>query len=134
MTQKSELRLVPMTAALVPEVALLEQICFSDPWSQAALRAELEEPTSAWLVAVEGKRPVGYIGLRVVQDEGEIVNLAVSPAWRKKGVAAALLEVLAEFGRQLTSVPELRAGEPQYPVARAVGEKLAGDYVARVCV
>ena len=97
MTQKSELRLVPMTAALVPEIALLEQICFTDPWSQAALRAELEEPTSAWLVAVEGKRPVGYIGLRVVQDEGEIVNLAVSPAWRKKGVAAALLDTVLDF-------------------------------------
>ena len=97
MTQKSELRLVPMTAALVGEVALLEQICFSDPWSREALAAELNEPTSAWLVAVEGKRPVGYIGLRIVEDEGEIVNLAVSPGWRKKGVGAALLGTVLDF-------------------------------------
>ena len=97
MTQKSALRLVPMTAALVGEVALLEQICFSDPWSREALAAELNEPTSAWLVAVEGKRPVGYIGLRIVEDEGEIVNLAVSPGWRKKGVGAALLGTVLDF-------------------------------------
>jgi ribosomal-protein-alanine N-acetyltransferase len=97
MTQKSELRLVPMTAALVKEVALLEQICFTDPWSQSALRAELEEPTSAWLVALEDKRPVGYIGLRVMRDEGEIVNLAVSPGRRKTGVASALLSTVLDF-------------------------------------
>jgi len=97
MTQKSELRLVPMTPALVGEVALLEQICFSDPWSRQALAAELEEPAAAWLVALDGKRPVGYIGLHIAADEGEIVNLAVSPGWRKKGVGAALLGTVLDF-------------------------------------
>ena len=97
MTQKSELRLVPMTPALVGEVALLEQICFSDPWSRQALAAELEEPVAAWLVALDGKRPVGYIGLHIAADEGEIVNLAVSPGWRKKGVGAALLGTVLAF-------------------------------------
>lgn len=97
MTQKSELRLVPMTGALVEEVARLEQICFADPWSLSSLRAELSEPTSAWLVALEDKRPVGYIGMRVVADEGEIVNLAVSPGRRHTGVASALLGTVLDF-------------------------------------
>ena len=52
-----------------------------------------------FLVAVAGKQIVGFLVWRLVApDEGEILNLAVVPEWRRKGVARELLNgALAGF-------------------------------------
>ena len=42
--------LIPMTLAHTAQVAELEGLCFSDPWSQASVAGELENPLSLWLV------------------------------------------------------------------------------------
>ena len=84
-----------MTNASLPQVAQLETVCFSDPWSEESLRSELENETATWLVAVlEDDTIVGYGGLHVLFDEGEIMNIAVSPAYRRAGIGAALLTAL----------------------------------------
>ena len=50
----------------VAQIAELEKICFSDPWSEASIASELSNPLSCWLVAVEGERLAGYIGSQTV--------------------------------------------------------------------
>ena len=55
-------KIVPMEACHVPQIAALEEICFSDPWNEASVRSELENPLSLWLAAVEEDRVLGYIG------------------------------------------------------------------------
>ena len=42
-----------MTAAHVAQVAALEKVCFSDPWSQKSVASELENPLALWLVAMD---------------------------------------------------------------------------------
>ena len=81
----------PMTRGWVPQVAALEPLCFSTPWSEAGVAAELENPVSRWYVAVEDGQVRGYIGTHQVLDEGEIMNLATDPAQRRRGIARALL-------------------------------------------
>ena len=49
-----------MTAAEVPQVAELEKLCFSLPWSEKSVAGELDNPLSVWLVAM-GK-PCGLCG------------------------------------------------------------------------
>lgn len=92
------IRIVPMTADHLEEVAELERICFSAPWSRAMLAEELENDCSAFLVALdEAGAVVGYAGVQVVLDEGYITNVAVRPEYRKQGIASKLLQVFLDF-------------------------------------
>ena len=93
-------RIVPMTADHLDEVAELERICFSTPWSRNMLAEELDNYLSAFLVALDDNDKVaGYAGLQAVLDEGYITNVAVRPDCRKQGVASKLLQVFLDFAQ-----------------------------------
>ena len=97
---KMNVRIVPMTADHLDQVAELERICFSTPWSRNMLAEELDNMLSAFLVALDDSgRVVGYAGLQVILDEGYITNIAVRPECRRRGVAAKLLQVFLDFGQ-----------------------------------
>ena len=91
-----------MQQSHIAAVAALEQACFSDPWSEAALAEELTNPHAVFCVAVEGDTLLGYVGMHHLVDEGFITNVAVSPDARRRGVARALLAHLADYGRAHT--------------------------------
>ena len=92
--------IVPMTYDHVPQVAEIERMCFSDPWSERMLREHLDNQCAAALVALgEDGTVLGYAGLLVVLDEGYITNVAVRPAYRRQGIAADLLTVFDRFAR-----------------------------------
>ena len=56
--------ILPMQARHVPQIAALERLCFSDPWNEAAVGGELENPLSLWLVAEQNGAVLGYVGSR----------------------------------------------------------------------
>ncbi|WP_295581795.1 ribosomal protein S18-alanine N-acetyltransferase [uncultured Oscillibacter sp.] len=100
MDTRMPVRIVPMNADHLDEVAALERICFSTPWSRNMLAEELDNALSAFLVALDaGDRVVGYAGLQVVLDEGYITNIAVLPECRRQGVAGKLLQVFLDFAQ-----------------------------------
>lgn len=100
MRQQMHVRVVPMTADHLDEVAELERICFPDPWSRNMLAEELDNALSAFLVALDDEgRVAGYAGLQVVLDEGTITNVAVRPEYRRQGVAHQLLQVFLNFAQ-----------------------------------
>lgn len=100
MRQQMHVRIVPMTADHLDEVAELERICFPDPWSRNMLAGELDNALSAFLVALDDTgRVAGYAGLQVVLDEGTITNIAVRPEYRRQGVAHQLLAVFMNFAQ-----------------------------------
>ena len=69
-------RIVPMTADHLDEVAELERLCFSVPWSRNMLAEELENQCAAFLTALDAAtgKVVGYAGLLVAADEGYITS------------------------------------------------------------
>ena len=90
--------IIPMTADHLDQVAEIEQICFSDPWSRRMLSEHLENECAATLVALsENGTVLGYAGLLVVLDEGYITNVAVRPEYRRQGIAGELLQVFRRF-------------------------------------
>ena len=100
MSEQMHVRIVPMTGDHLDEVAELERICFSAPWSRNMLAEELENALSAFLVALDGDGNVaGYAGVQVILDEGYITNVAVRPDCRRQGVAGKLLQVFLDFAR-----------------------------------
>jgi len=85
------MKIVPMNISHVSAVAALEAQLFSAPWDEASVRGELINELSLWLVAEEDGVVLGYIGSQTVLGESDILNLAVHPDHRRKGI-----------GRQLT--------------------------------
>ena len=100
MREQLHVRIVPMTADHLDEVAELERICFSTPWSRNMLAEELDNALSAFLFSLyESGKVVGYAGLQVVLDEGYITNVAVRPECRRQGIAGKLLQVFLDFAQ-----------------------------------
>ena len=93
-------QLIPMTSEHLDQVAEIERLCFSDPWSRRMLSEHLENECAATLVAQGADGTVlGYAGLLVVLDEGYITNVAVRPECRRQGVAKKLLQVFLDFAQ-----------------------------------
>ena len=89
------MEIVKMNETHVAPIAELEKLCFSDPWSENSIAYELTSRLSYWLVAVEDGEVVGYIGSQSVLGESDMMNVAVHPDHRRKGIAEALVSALA---------------------------------------
>ncbi len=76
------------------QIEQLEQLCFSVPWTRDALRRQLPDDNHVFLAATDGGRVLGYVGMMFVLDEGYISNVAVAPAFRRRGIADALIAEL----------------------------------------
>ena len=83
-----------MTTAHVAQVAELEKLCFADPWSENSIRSEVDNVLSLWMVAMDGDRVVGYVGSQTVCGETDMMNIAVHPDYRRRGIAESLVDVL----------------------------------------
>ena len=88
------IQIVSMNESHVAQVAALEKVCFSMPWSENSIRSELTNPLSLWLVAEEDGVLLGYIGSQSVMDEADVMNVAVDPNRRREGIALKLVEAL----------------------------------------
>jgi ribosomal-protein-alanine N-acetyltransferase len=79
-------------SADAPALVAIERRCFSDPWSETAFRETLAADWTFGLVAESGRGLAGYLIGRETAGSGEILNLAVAPEFRRRGIGGALLE------------------------------------------
>jgi [ribosomal protein S18]-alanine N-acetyltransferase len=86
--------LVRAQRAHIAEVAAIEQLCFSDPWSETSFRQAVDNPGVFFRVATEGAGGVvvGYVVAWFAGGEGEVANVAVAPSARGRGIAGLLLD------------------------------------------
>ena len=80
-------------------LAALDALCFSDPWSIASFCEALKEEHYTFVVLEEDGRIVGYAGMWIVLDTADITNVAILPAFRRRGLARQLLSVLADTAK-----------------------------------
>lgn len=122
---QNEIELVLMTEAHVAAVAALEQVCFSDPWSEQSVRSELNNPLSLWLTALDGDTVAGYVGSQTVLDEADIMNVAVAPEYRRRGIARQLLDrlrdLLAAQGVRSLTLEVRASNEPAIALYESLG-------------
>ncbi|MBR4017575.1 MAG: ribosomal protein S18-alanine N-acetyltransferase [Oscillospiraceae bacterium] len=115
----------------VPSIAELEKICFSDPWSENSIASELNNRLSYWLVAEIDNRVVGYVGSQSVLDGADMMNLAVSPDYRRQGIAEALVNTLVNDLKQRRIIVLLLEVRVSNASAIALYEKLGFVQVGR---
>ncbi len=119
-----------MTHSHVEAIAELEKLCFSDPWSIKSVESELNNPLSLWLVALDGERVVGYIGSQTVLGEGDMMNLAVAPDYRRMGIGEglvnALVAALNERGAARLALEVRASNAPAIALYEKLGFVVAG--------
>ncbi len=74
----------------------IENQCYPNPWSRTLFEKELENPVSTVNLLFFGDRLGGYLCSWFICGELQILNVATSPACRRRGVAAALISHVFE--------------------------------------
>ncbi len=97
----------PLSLRDLAEVEDIERSSYATPWSRSMFAGELTKPSSICLGAFadDGSRLVGYAIVSRYVDAWHVMNLAVAPSSRRRGVARALLERLFEL-----TAAEIRRG------------------------
>jgi ribosomal-protein-alanine N-acetyltransferase len=75
----------------------IERRSYPTPWSRSMFAGELAKPASVCLGAFEGERMAGYMIISRYVDAWHVMNIAVDPDFRRRGIATALLERLFEL-------------------------------------
>ena len=89
-----------LTEDLLDEVISLEQICFpDDPWGRLSFENELSNPLSIFLIAKDEEtgNVIGYGGVWLMYDAGNITNIAVHPQYRREGIGRKILALLTDI-------------------------------------
>jgi ribosomal-protein-alanine N-acetyltransferase len=77
----------------------IERESYPTPWSRSMFAGELAKPSSLSLGAFEpgGGPLVGYLVVSRYVDAWHVMNVAVDPSYRRRGIATRLLEELFEL-------------------------------------
>jgi ribosomal-protein-alanine N-acetyltransferase len=78
-------------------VERIERRSYPTPWSRSMFASELAKPSSICLGALEGDELLGYLIISSYVDAWHVMNIAVDPDHRGRGVARALFDRLFEL-------------------------------------
>lgn len=85
---------------MVTQVARLEKESFSEPWSAQAFSDTINSKNARVYCIFDKDMFIGYVGLSVCMEEGEITNVAIAENQRGKGYGRKLMESVIEAERQ----------------------------------
>ena len=83
----------------ISAIAAIERECFGDPWTEESLQILLDG-RAVGFAALCGGKLAGYVGMLCVLDEGQLINVAVSSDFRRRGIGAALMDELERYSRE----------------------------------
>jgi ribosomal-protein-alanine N-acetyltransferase len=94
---KTAVDIRPLALGNLNAIEVIERRSYPTPWSRSMFAGELAKPGSLCLGAFEDDRLAGYLITSRYVDAWHVMNIAVSPAFRRRGIATALLEKLFEL-------------------------------------
>lgn len=122
--------IIDVNPSHLEEISAIENVCFSLPWTFEQLEKQMSSDNCIFLAAANDDGAImGYIGLMFVLDEGYISNVAVSPSFRRRGVADALIAALIERVKISLAFLTLEVRESNAPAIKLYskhGFELAG--------
>jgi [ribosomal protein S18]-alanine N-acetyltransferase len=99
----------PLGYSDLPQVIAIERRAFPTPWSLGMFVLELSKPSGVCLAAVRDGPLAGYLICARYADVWHLMNIAVDPPSRRRGVATALLEQMVQrAGRDASYTLEVR--------------------------
>lgn len=106
MIDNTEFTISKMTLEDFEEIKDVLTSQFDDFWNSEILRNELENENSYYLVAKQGDTIVGFVGIKSVFDEADIMNIVTRKDFRNKGIGTAILSYIIDFA-QLNNIKKL---------------------------
>jgi len=100
-------RIEPIPQGAAEALARLHRACFpDDPWEAGALARIMALSGGFGWLAWEEDEPAGFILVRDLGNECEILSFGVTPRWRRRGLGHALLQTAIDetAGRGLPSI------------------------------
>ena len=88
------MKLITPDTSRASELAAIDDICFTDPWSETSFRDALGGEGYTFVALEDGDNLIGYAGMLTVLDTADITNVAVLPAFRRRGLARELMTAL----------------------------------------
>jgi len=76
----------------VPSILEIEQISFTTPWSEQSFLNEIYKKYAFSRVAVFEEKIIGFICVNYLLHESHLLDLAVHPDFRRRGVATVLMD------------------------------------------
>ncbi|HET7598909.1 MAG TPA: ribosomal protein S18-alanine N-acetyltransferase [Gemmatimonadales bacterium] len=117
-------RIRPAVPADAPALAAIERRAFGDPWSEASFREAIKASWTFGLVVETAESVVAYLIGREAAGTGEVLNLAVDPPYRRRGLARALLDTaLGVFQRRGADEVFLEVRESNAAARSLYGER-----------
>jgi ribosomal-protein-alanine N-acetyltransferase len=86
----------PLGYSDLPQVIAIERRSFPTPWSLAMFVLELSKPSGVCLAAIAEQTMVGYLVCSRYDQVWHLMNIAVDPAARRRGLATGLLAAMLE--------------------------------------
>ena len=115
----------PLDAAHAASVAAMERECMgSDAWGPSLVADELPRRDRTWWAAYDGDALVGYCGGWVVAGQVQILKIATDPVYRRRGIAAELISLVASDARNLGATEMTLEVRESNTGAQAFYEKL----------
>ena len=75
---------------------------FDDFWSYQILKEELNSKNSYYFVIKDSKSNIlGFVGIKIIFDEAELMNIVVKKSSRKIGIGSTLLNYIIKFAKNL---------------------------------
>lgn len=83
-----------MNPSHVKGVFEVSNLSLEESWNIDSIEKELSNKLAKYLVALHGDKVIGFVGMWIVFNEGDITNVAVHPDYRKQGVGNLLIDNL----------------------------------------
>ena len=95
----TELRFRRLQLRDLGDVERIERRSYPTPWSRSMFASEIAKPSSMCLGAFDAETDdlLGYLIISRYVDAWHVMNVAVEPAYRRRGIATALLDRLFEL-------------------------------------
>lgn len=81
----------------LPDVLALERLCFEKTWSLEQLRSNFRRGSLFLCGAKNPQGLLGYVAFQIVASDMELLNVAVLPAWRGRGLGCGLVRKALQY-------------------------------------
>lgn len=95
-TRFDDVTIRTMEQADLEDILEIERLSFISPWTRGMFEETICSPIAKNLVLEKDNKVIGYIMLYSVEDEAHIMNIAIHPVHRRKGLGVYLVNYIIE--------------------------------------
>ena len=89
-----------LTPDFVVDAYAVEKRCLSTAWSEEDIQNCISNKNAVYNVAIENRKIIGICCFYIVGDDVQLINIAVLPEYREKGIGSMLMDSMLEHAEK----------------------------------